>query len=456
MNLVRTLLVLLLVTPLTGCALLNNLFSPEVDVMIPLRIPEPVYEELFPHYVELCAVSQYRPIGGKMGGVPGHGVMYLKGVCRDESAGYPKLKMCDQTTSDLRDPLHGVGISVNKMFKSVNWVATPGRQLFFNGDLDRGEVLTRERYDQTIQKVIDLGLLTGVEVHDQYLKQRPPDRSPDEFIADDMVGTDMALRFARTLWCSTEPLERAQVEAVIEYLNELNGRYALGKRDYLWSGYHDNCVHLLRNSLAAASVWSPKWVRVRKLAQLLNLSVPANEFINLATRANLFEVEDFSKVWSDGDMVEALLEYDWLPTRHGALIKTAPIHQPNELYDSKLRIFVLEGWGHGATDRASRLINDARFIQLEENLRYYQARYQRILERREEADDDWWPRTDAHGRAKVRYFRYIEKQLAEVERMIEVVNVTQYPGDLRDREAGGTPASREDEKRLLPLGPTKK
>jgi len=34
-------------------------------VVIETRRPEPVYEQLYPLYVEVCAVSQIRPIGAK-------------------------------------------------------------------------------------------------------------------------------------------------------------------------------------------------------------------------------------------------------------------------------------------------------------------------------------------------------------------------------------------------------
>jgi hypothetical protein len=67
---------------LTGCVA-------EDDRPVPVVMPEAAYEELYPHYVELCAVSQFRSKGGDLGGVPGHAVMYLKGACRKADAPYP-------------------------------------------------------------------------------------------------------------------------------------------------------------------------------------------------------------------------------------------------------------------------------------------------------------------------------------------------------------------------------
>jgi hypothetical protein len=108
----------------TGCVA-------EDDRPVPVVMPEPAYEELYPHYVELCAVSQFRSKGGDLGGVPGHAVMYLKGACRKADAPYPELEMCAAPSDDPESLDHGVGVSVNKMFKNINRMATPGRDLFF-------------------------------------------------------------------------------------------------------------------------------------------------------------------------------------------------------------------------------------------------------------------------------------------------------------------------------------
>ena len=103
--------------------------APERDEILPVVRPNPVYEELFPHYVELCAVSQYRSLEHGEGGVPGHAVMYLKGACKDEAAPYPKLRPCRGEATTRNDPEHGAGISVNRWLRNVNWIAVPGARL---------------------------------------------------------------------------------------------------------------------------------------------------------------------------------------------------------------------------------------------------------------------------------------------------------------------------------------
>ena len=53
---------------LAGSSAVRELLrDPEDTVLLTLE-PDPLYEELVSHYVELCAVSQYRPREGGLGG----------------------------------------------------------------------------------------------------------------------------------------------------------------------------------------------------------------------------------------------------------------------------------------------------------------------------------------------------------------------------------------------------
>jgi hypothetical protein len=109
-----------------GCAAGGELFRDPADTVAPLIRPDSIYEALSDHYVEMCVVSQYHLLEGDLGGIPGHAVMYLKGACREESAPYPRMRPCRYATFDPKDPGYGAGVSVNRWFKNVNWIATPG------------------------------------------------------------------------------------------------------------------------------------------------------------------------------------------------------------------------------------------------------------------------------------------------------------------------------------------
>ena len=116
-----------------GCQTVSDRFVAETDEIIIERRPGRAYEQLFPYYADLCAVSQFRPKHQALGGVPGHAVLYVKGACKDEAAPYPRLRRCRRAATKVGDLEHGAGVSVNRWFRNVNWVAVPGRELFYAG-----------------------------------------------------------------------------------------------------------------------------------------------------------------------------------------------------------------------------------------------------------------------------------------------------------------------------------
>ncbi|MBW2230630.1 MAG: hypothetical protein JRH17_09600 [Deltaproteobacteria bacterium] len=400
---------------LTNGCLTNDRLAPLYDWVVPTRWPDPEYDEFYPYYVELCAVSQFRPKGGIEGGIPGHGTLYLKGACLDPSHGYPRLRRCEAISTDELEAGHGTGISVNRWFTNVNWIGVPGKHLFYNGNVTPWDVLDQAAAAAAAQAALDLGVYSGVELG-EYPTQEGHERSLEDFVRLHSMGTDFALRYGRTIFCSRVPVEAPQVDAMIDFLNEQNRQYAEGEADYKWSGYSDNCVHLVHNALAAAHIWKPLSVRQTKLKQLFNLAVPANEFVDLTDRTLLFEIEDFGKIWRDSAQHKALLEYDWLSTRHGAMSMTMPVHQENELYDTSVRLFVLQRpFSGSATNKANRILGDGRATELYSNLRFFKARYEAILAERKTEENEIFRNLGSYDESRVRYYEYIERQLAEVE-----------------------------------------
>jgi hypothetical protein len=382
------------------------------------RRPDTAYEELFPYYVELCAGSQFRSKLTGEGGIAGHAVMYLKGACKDDEAPYPQLRRCRVAATELDDPEHGAGISVSRWFKNVNWVAVPGYELFFEGNLKPGERLTRAQFDAVEQNVIARGVYKGVAFH------RYPGASSDtdlrDFLKRDGIGTDLALRFARSVFCARLPVTEGMLEQVITFLNDKNREYAEGEADYNWSVWADNCVHTLRNALAAANIWSPLSVRAVKFLQLFNLAIPANEFVNLAELMTQGDIDDYRQILRDGPRRDAFHEFDWLPTRQGALLKTLPVHDPNDLYDTKFRLFTLQSpFLIRKTQRAIVLLSDERFVNLDVNLHYFEKKYGAILARHNERRDAMASvRGTPFRRVERLYYDYIRTQRDEVQSML--------------------------------------
>jgi hypothetical protein len=43
------------------------------------------------------------------------------------------------------------------------------------------------------------------------------------------------------------------------------------------------------------------------------------------------DIDDYRWILRDGPRRDAFHEFHWLPTRQGALLKTLPVHDPNDL-----------------------------------------------------------------------------------------------------------------------------
>jgi len=393
-------------------------FMLKSDRIIVERRPDPAYDQLFPYYVELCATSQFRSKLKGEGGLAGHAVMYIKGACKDEEASFPQLRRCRVAATDLHDSEHGAGVSVGRWFQNVNWVAIPGYDLFYQGNLKPGEPLTQAHFDATVSDVISKGVYKGVKFHASPSVGANPNLA--DFIAAEGIGTDLALQFARSVFCARVPITEPMLDEIIAFLNDKNQEYFKGEADYNWSVWADNCAHTLRNALAAANMWSPLSVRAVKFRQIFNLAVPANEFVNLAELGTSGNIGDYREIQRDRPERDALYEFHWLPTRQGALLKTLPVHEPNDLYDTTFRLFTLQSpFRMGRTQRAIDLLSDERFVNLNANLRYFRDKYDTILASHNQRRDMLTSvRGSPYRRIERIYYEYIEAQRVEVDSML--------------------------------------
>ena len=124
------------------------------------------------------------------------------------------------------------------------------------------------------------------------------------------------------------------------------------------------------------------------MRQIFNLSVPANETINLAHLTTKYPIENFYKIYRDDVKRKTLLEENWLPTQHGALFQTIGVHQNNDLYDTGLRVMVVQfPLLKPKTRKIEVISDDPRFTtDLRANLSFFKERYEDILKER---PDDW-------------------------------------------------------------------
>ena len=169
-------------------------------------------------------------------------------------------------------------------------------------------------------------------------------------------------------------------------------------------------------------------MRTTKIRQIFNLAVPANEFVNLAELMTQGNIDDYRDILRDGQRRDAFHEFDWLPTRQGALLKTMPVHDPNDLYETTFRLFTLQSpFLRGKTQRAIELLSDERNVDLVTNLRYFEKKYDTILARHDQQRDSL---TSVRGtkfrRVESLYYDYIESQKAEVSSML--ARIAAMPG----------------------------
>ena len=204
-----------IVSWLTGC-------TAPFDVVAPPN-NEPIYSVLYPFFAELCAVSQIKKKPGfgvdTSGGPGGHAVFYLNGVCRDRDAGYSTLVICPQGTPEIDQ---GVGLSVNAHFQNANWVATDGRNFFFQGDLTQGERLTPAAYAQTQKTAEAKGIYDGIVFYPEVFDNMPAGMDRRDFMYEVSVATDYAIAFGRDRYCARVPVTRAQMVKMVDYLNGIN------------------------------------------------------------------------------------------------------------------------------------------------------------------------------------------------------------------------------------------
>jgi hypothetical protein len=374
---------------------------------------EAAYSLLYPFYVELCAVSQIKKKPGfgvdTSGGPGGHTVFFLSRVCRDRDAHYPTLVMCAPGTPEDEQ---GVGLSVNAHFKNANWVATDGRDFFFNGDLKPGERLTRAAYTRTQKTAEAKNIYDGIVFHGEVFDDQPPGMDRHDFMYEVSVATDYAVAFGRDRYCGRVPVTRAQMVKILDYLNGENAPYRNGK-EFVWNVLENNCTHLAHNALAAADVWDD-WPTDRFfLISAFDFPVPKNEFVNIMRRTNDMDLTDVAALYAD-DSVRRSLEKDGdLPTRPGGLAEAVRAIQDNDVYDTDVNLIFYDDPIIGRYRRHfAAIFTDPRYTDLRANLDYFAALYAQAKDELAHAPK---PSNGDLAAFEARYARYIDRAVADVD-----------------------------------------
>jgi hypothetical protein len=390
---------------------------------------EGLYTSLFPYYSEFCALSEIKKKPGHgveiiAGGPGGHSVLYLNGVCRVADAGYPTITLCPEVGSMEG---RGVGLSVNSHFQNANWIATEGRDFLFHGDIAPGEQLTKSGYERTQAMAQRMGILDGVVFHPEVFDDKPAGMSDRDYMYEVSVATDYAIAFGRDRYCARVPMDRAEMAAVVEYLNQLNEPYRTGRKEFEWNVLRNNCAHMVHNVLASVGLWA-EWPTDRfVLIAAFDFPVPKNEFVNLMRRTNDLPLLDIQALYEDQTVRASLLHEGRMATMPGALAQAERAIGPNEIYDTDLRLIFYDEpiFGH-YQEWFDRIFAERRYTDLRTNLAYFSALYGTVLATLDaEAPRSSTQDADDAGLAafSIRYRNYVAHQKRTIDRWLSALPI---------------------------------
>ena len=347
---------------------------------------EEQYKSLFPLYMQYCAATQIKPVNGEAGGYGGHAVIYVEGLCKNENAEYPRVEACSRIPTQ-RHAHTGVGISVDKYFKNVNWVAVPDYDFFINGELsNKTKVTASQQMIAVTNAVMERNVFKGVLYDEKQIDRKLLDndkiaktRTYEWEMANQALGTDFALTWGRSLECVRLPITEPQLYAVRDYLNRLNEKYYQNpSKPFEWSAYYNNCAHTSSNAFAAIGVRKYIEPDSNFAWQVLNIANPANPLLTIKYKSQR-EAASLSDIESGGRFEKAFKEFKWVPTEAGALTVNHPILKNNELFLADVSAFKLPAkplhlsyWINDFNDNESKT---PRYTNLEQNLGMWVGRY---------------------------------------------------------------------------------
>ena len=338
------------------------------------------YEDHFPVYYEYCSGTQWKLQGQEPGGSPGHGFTYIHGLCKDYRSAYPQVIPCSEVSTELKKkyPHDGVGISLDKNFSNVMWVAVPGRDLMFTGNKESKPISIAE-VNEHLQKITDLKVFDKVISKAEMLLNIEPETSEYLLrIAESTLGTDHAVSWARELHCVKIPATEKSLVNAANFLNESNNQYKTGP-GYLWSKFSNNCVHLSINTAHAMGISEKIEVDQKNLKMLTNMALPANAFLMLADQnvlTNKPSIRALKKV---------LPQTGFYPTQVGSLMNTYAAFPSGEMFDNdELNVLtgprVLKPFKLLTTPRKyQRKYMTEQNSQLKANAELWVARYEDLL-----------------------------------------------------------------------------
>lgn len=171
----------------------------------------------------------------------GHEFYFLKGVCVDTKATYPRLILCKG--ANPAQPSEGVTISVNNMFADANWVAIPNMKLALDGGVKDGD---SDPFHHAAQNVKDY--YRGIHLNrdgPNRAPAKPAGMSDQEWAALLDEGTGNAIGLGRNIDCERSFTNAETMQTIVNGLNRRNDEaHAHG---FHYDGATNNCATLGRD-----------------------------------------------------------------------------------------------------------------------------------------------------------------------------------------------------------------
>lgn len=338
------------------------------------------YEDHFPTYFEYCSGTQWKLQSGDEGGTPGHGFTYIHGLCKDYNSEYPQVVPCSDVNEKNKKnyPHEGVGISLDKNFTNVMWVAVPGKNLMFFGEKERGPISNADVENQ-VEKIIELKVFNQVKSKSDVMK--PFTFGTPEYtkaVSKDTIGTDHAVNWARELHCVKIPFPEKALKNVAQFLNESNNKYKTGPA-YEWNKVANNCVHLSINQSHALGISKEIKVDQKFISLLFNMALPSNGFLMYADKTVL--------KFAPGKraLKKAISQKGFHEVQLGSMMEVFPAYPTGDYFKTNdLTILtaprILKPWKLLSTPRkyAKKYMTPAN-SELKENAEMWIERYEAIL-----------------------------------------------------------------------------
>lgn len=332
----------------------------------------PDYDSLYPYYVKYCSVTKLSPMPekGTPGGIPGHAVFYLKGVCPDKTLGPSGLSLCPEE-SDFSDPELGVGLSVDRYLKNANFFVFPTRNLFISAELEPGEPFTETARNRMIDTVLNQNLFQGLEFHDEAFPKDLPDNERERFMVDFAFGTDFGIGMARNLYCINVPVPRPIMGLIVGYLNQLNSSYEHSKgvsyrgttktdSAFHWDGLWDNCTHTPINAMAAVGILETRRTNLPFFQQLSQLAIPSHTFLEIHDALNVLPI-DVDSIYEHPVRRQMFQDYEWIPLQDGTISEFIQMYHPNEYYEEDDLMYVAPNFARNLGKDIREVCNEPKY-----------------------------------------------------------------------------------------------